>query len=91
MHSIMKLILIGALRYDNHTFVEGTQMSPRAAMVYKINPRNTFRLTYNKAFDSPSALNYSLDILSGYLPTGIGVRGIETEEDSPSTEMKMEI
>ena len=25
--------LIGALRYDNHTFVEGTQMSPRAAMV----------------------------------------------------------
>ena len=68
--------LIGALRYDNHTFVEGTQMSPRAAMVYKINPRNTFRLTYNKAFDSPSALNYSLDILSGYLPTGIGVRGI---------------
>lgn len=71
-----KIDLIGALRYDNHTFVEGTQMSPRAAMVYKINPRNTFRLSYNKAFDSPSALNYSLDILSGYLPTGIGVRGI---------------
>ena len=71
-----KIDLIGALRYDNHTFVEGTQMSPRAAMVYKINPRNTFRLSYNKAYDSPSALNYSLDILSGYLPTGIGVRGI---------------
>ena len=66
---------IGAIRYDNHTFIEGTQMSPRAAMVYKINPRNTFRLSYNEAFDSPSALNYSLDILSGYLPTGIGVRG----------------
>ncbi len=71
-----KIDLIGALRYDNHTFVEGTQMSPRAAMVYKIDPRNSFRLSYNKAFDSPSALNYSLDILSGYLPTGIGVRGI---------------
>lgn len=71
-----KLDLIGALRYDNHSFVEGTQMSPRAALVYKTNPRNTFRLSYNKAFDSPSALNYSLDILSGYLPTGIGVRGI---------------
>lgn len=71
-----KLDLIAAFRYDNHNFVEGTQMSPRAALVYKINPRNTLRLSYNKAFDSPSALNYSLDILSGYLPTGIGVRGI---------------
>ena len=71
---------IGAIRYDNHTFIEGTQMSPRAAMVYKINPRNTFRLSYNEAFDSPSALNYSLDILSGYLPTGIGVRGIGNRE-----------
>lgn len=75
-----KIDLIGALRYDNHTFVEGTQMSPRAAMVYKIDQRNTFRLSYNKAFESPSALNYSLDILSGYLPTGIGVRGIGNRE-----------
>lgn len=75
-----KINLIGALRYDNHTFVEGTQMSPRLAMVYKIDHRNTFRLSYNKAFESPSALNYSLDILSGYLPTGIGIRGIGNRE-----------
>lgn len=71
-----KLDFISAVRFDNHTFVEGTQVSPRYALVYKMNPRSTFRLSYNEAFESPSALNYSLDILSGNLPTGIGVRGI---------------
>ena len=71
-----KLDLISAVRFDNHTFIEGTQVSPRYALVYKMNPRSTFRLSYNEAFESPSALNYSLDILSGNLPTGIGVRGV---------------
>ena len=75
-----KIDLIGAVRYDNHSFVEETQMSPRAALIYKFNPRSSMRFSYNQAYESPSALNYSLDILSGYiLPEGgpnIAVLGI---------------
>ncbi|MBK6609610.1 MAG: TonB-dependent receptor [Sphingobacteriales bacterium] len=71
-----KLNLIAALRVDKHNFVEDVFLSPRAAVVFKPNTNNTLRATYNRAFSSPSALNTSLDILSGRLPTGIGVRAV---------------
>ena len=51
--------IIGAVRSDQHTWVEGDQISPRMAFVYKASPQSTFRATYNKAFESPSALNSS--------------------------------
>ena len=70
-----KVDIIGAIRSDEHTWVEGNQISPRMAFIYKASPQSTFRATYNKAFESPSALNSSLDIMAGTLPTGIGVIG----------------
>lgn len=73
---IPKIDLLAALRVDKHTFVEDVFLSPRAAIVYKASPTQSVRLTYNRAFSSPSALNTSLDILSGTLPTGINVRGV---------------
>lgn len=70
-----KLNLLLGGRLDKHTFVEDIFVSPRAAIVFKPNYNTTLRATYNRAFGSPSALNTSLDILSGSLPTGIQVRG----------------
>jgi len=58
-----KFNLIGALRYDYHNFVDDAFFSPRAAVVYKANPKNTFRLTYNRSFSAPSSNNLNLDIL----------------------------
>ena len=63
-----KIDIIGALRSDQHTWVEGNQISPRAALIYKVNPQSTFRATYNKAFESPSALNFSLDLFAARMP-----------------------
>lgn len=70
-----KINLVGALRADKHTFVKDVFLSPRAAIVYKPTKTQSLRLTYNRAFSSPSPLNMSLDILSGTLPTLIDVRG----------------
>lgn len=58
-----KFNLIGALRYDYHNFVDQPFFSPRAAVVYKANNKNTFRLTYNRSFSAPSSNNLNLDIL----------------------------
>ena len=72
---IKKLTAVAAFRLDWQNDV-GTQFSPRAALVYKPNPRNTLRATYNRAFSSPTALNLSLDIARGRIPNGINIRGI---------------
>ena len=58
-----KFNLIGAVRYDYHNFVDNPFFSPRAAIVYKANEKNTFRLTYNRSFSAPSSNNLNLDIL----------------------------
>ncbi|MFN3939082.1 MAG: TonB-dependent receptor, partial [Chitinophagales bacterium] len=62
-HLTEKWQFIGALRADQHNFVEDIFLSPRAAVVYKADPRNTFRVTYNRAFSAPSSNNLNLDIL----------------------------
>lgn len=58
-----KWSLVGALRYDYHNFVNNPFLSPRAALVYKANNKNTIRLTYNRSFSAPSSNNLNLDIL----------------------------
>lgn len=54
---------IAALRGDYHNFVEDIFFSPRAAIIYKADSRNTFRLTFNRAYSAPSSNNLNLDIL----------------------------
>jgi iron complex outermembrane receptor protein len=53
-----RLVLAG--RYDDSD-LHDAQFSPKAALVYSINPKNTLRLTYNEAFQVP---NYSEFFLS---------------------------
>lgn len=57
------LKFVGAFRVDNHSELEDPVFSPRAALVFKPTPTQNFRLTYNRAFSTPSTLNLFLDIM----------------------------
>lgn len=59
-----KLTFIAAGRVDDHNLLAGTVFSPRAALRFKANEKNTFRATYNQAYSTPSTLNFFLDVLS---------------------------
>ena len=44
------------------------QVSPRAALVYKLNPQNTLRTSYNRSFSSPGSNSLFLDIVAQRVP-----------------------
>ena len=41
--------------------INGSQFSPRAALIFKPDSTNTFRLTFNRACSSPKSLALFLD------------------------------
>ena len=57
-----KLDLVGAARVDKSSALENAVFSPRAAVVFKPDPSNSLRLTFNRSFSTPSTLNLYLDI-----------------------------
>lgn len=63
-----KFDLTLAARVDKHSRLEDAVFSPRAALVYKPNQDNSFRLTFNRAFTTPSTLNLFLDISAQTVP-----------------------
>ncbi len=72
--------LLGALRVDNHSKLEGNFLSPRAALVFKPTETQNVRLTYNRAFNNPPTFQFSIDLPQarlGTLPYMIRVRGNE--------------
>jgi outer membrane receptor for ferrienterochelin and colicins len=75
-HVNEKLDLLGALRGDYQDRINEFFISPRAALVYKPTPRHTARITYNRAFSAPSALNTALDLPQLFVPNGIIARGL---------------
>ena len=60
-----KLDLMGAVRGDMNSRIEGSQFSPRAALLYKATPTQNFRFTFNRAFNSPASFSWFLDQWSG--------------------------
>ncbi len=56
----VSLMLAG--RLDEHNRLENVVFSPRAALVLKPDPANTFRITYNRAFNTPTVTTFSLDL-----------------------------
>ena len=65
-----------ALRGDYNNVGEEFQLSPRAAIVYKPSNSHSFRVSYNRAFSSPSTNSMFLDIIAGQIPnTNIMIRG----------------
>ncbi|MGD8495367.1 MAG: TonB-dependent receptor [Gemmatimonadales bacterium] len=63
-----KFDLTLAARVDKHSRLEDPVFSPRAAVVYKPNQDNSFRLTFNRAFTTPTTLNLFLDISAQTVP-----------------------
>ena len=76
--------LTAAARVDKHSRLEEAVFSPRLAVVFKPIENHNFRLTYNRAFSTPSTNNLFLDLLAGRIPsTGtqlFGVRALGVPE-----------
>ncbi len=71
-----QLKFLATSRFDYHSVNEETVVSPRGAIVYKPKPSHTIRGTYNRAFSTPTTLNFFLDLPNGRIPNGINIRGI---------------
>jgi iron complex outermembrane receptor protein len=63
-----KLDFLAAARLDVNSRIDGTQFSPRAALVFKPAQNQNFRATFNRAFNSPAAFSFFLDQYSGRTP-----------------------
>ena len=57
--------LVLAARVDKSGVLEDAVFSPRAALVFKPVANQAFRVTYNRAFSTPTTLNMFLDINAG--------------------------
>lgn len=55
----------GAVRGDMNSRIEGSQFSPRFAFLFKQTETQNWRLTYNRAFNSPASFSFFLDQFSG--------------------------
>ncbi|HEX6315032.1 MAG TPA: TonB-dependent receptor [Gemmatimonadaceae bacterium] len=58
-----KFDVVGALRIDKNDQVEGYQTSPRAALIFKPSETQNFRVTYNRAFQTPANFTWFLDLI----------------------------
>ena len=58
------LDLVTALRVDDHSILTDPNISPRAALVFSPADDQSFRLTYNRAFATPTSTNLFLDIVA---------------------------
>jgi iron complex outermembrane receptor protein len=70
---------VAAVRVDNNDQVEGSQFSPRAAIVFKPTDTHNLRFTYNRAFGTPANFSFFLDLINtrniGGLPYNIRAVG----------------
>ncbi len=75
-----KLDLVAALRIDHHNRLQDLVFSPRAALVLTPQENQNFRLTFNRAFSTPTTNNLFLDIVAlsnvGGLPYDIRTFGV---------------
>ncbi len=68
--------ITAAIRGDHSSVTEAFEISPRAAIVFKPNNTSSFRVTFNRAFSSPSTNSNFLNIIAGQIPgTDIFIRG----------------
>ena len=75
--------LIGALRFDDTSVLADPVWSPRAALVFTPAEQQAFRLTYNRATNTPTTLNMFLDINAGRVPGGAGQLGYLARATGP--------
>ncbi|MCG6954567.1 MAG: TonB-dependent receptor [Gemmatimonadetes bacterium] len=73
-----KLDLVLAGRVDDHSMLPKKVWSPRAALVFKPTPQQSVRFAYNRAFSTPTTLNFFLDISGGAAREPLGSLGYTT-------------
>lgn len=73
LSSRLDLVLAG--RVDAHSALSHAVWSPRAAVVFRPEEGQSFRLSYNRAFSTPSSLNLFLDVSGGFAPEPLGSAG----------------
>lgn len=84
LHSETKLSrlfdLFLSARVDDHSRIEDPVFSPRAALVFEPIENQNFRITYNRAFSTPTTNNLFLDLavqrLSPLLPYQVRAVGV---------------
>lgn len=59
-----KVDVVAAVRLDHHSELEDLVFSPRAALVYHPEENQNFRLTFNRAFSTPTTNNLFLDLVA---------------------------
>jgi len=84
-----KLRWVLGVRYDDIDPLRDTVLTPRTSLVYSSSPDHTFRISYNEAFRTPSAINNFLGI-SILQPLAPGVAAVaDAFGDLLLTEEKM--
>ena len=63
-----KVDLVTAIRIDDHNRLTDVNISPRAALALKPTENQNFRITYNRAFATPTTTNLFLDIIAAQIP-----------------------
>jgi len=71
---IPRLTLLAAARLDYHNVVKKPFVSPRLALMYKPGSGQQIRLTYNRAFRTPGAGAYFIDVKTAEIPQDIEIR-----------------
>lgn len=67
------LDLVAAVRVDHHNRLEGANVSPRAALVFRPTDGQTFRLSYNGAFTTPTTKHLFLDAVTSRVELAPGI------------------
>ncbi len=63
-----KVDFLAAARVDANSRIDGYQFSPRAALIFRPDSNNNFRVTFNRAYGSPTSFSFFLDQYSGQTP-----------------------
>ena len=82
------LDLVLAVRIDDHNRVEKSVLSPRAAVVAKLDENQSLRLTYNRAFSTPTTNNLYLDLSSRADVFGTGASFAPSLGFSPAYDLR---
>jgi iron complex outermembrane receptor protein len=65
---VPKIDFLAAARVDANSRLDGYQFSPRAALIFRPDSNNNFRVTFNRAYASPTSFSFFLDQYSGQTP-----------------------
>lgn len=84
VHPKLDLVLAG--RVDDHSALPDPIFSPRAGLVFKVAENRAIRLTYNRAFSTPSSLNQFLDLSSAFPDPGGAALGYSVRVQGTGTE-----